>query len=461
MRGQRSEVRGQGSESIIANLKLQIANCKLRAEELGARGERLEKNSSFNIHHSSLRTNLPIFQSSNHRSEVRGQGSGFRVQGSENPSSFIIHHSSFPSGLSLIEVLVAVFVLSLGLLGIAALIPLGHMALWETAKADRSGACGRAAMREIEVQRMLDYRYWHLTGTKWGESPPGTPIANDYTNVSSTTNFDSMPFIVDPLGRSDKNNLSEYFGRPNPTSPLYLHRRSLTSLPLALNSPPQPPVKITDTLAEQTFFWSDDLLFDTTKNSTERPRMTTSASATIVSEGSYSWFFSVVPAATEMSMPVKGRRLFNVSVVVCYKRAFQTFDSTQPVSAANSLDGEHTAYINSQNVAAPKTTGFPGMGIGGGTVQLDANSNVNVKANQWVMLYHLHFDASNKPVPQLNRCNWYRVLSVGKDATSTTSLTLSGPDWDPNLDAILVVVPGAIGVYTTTMELDWDPLWTK
>ncbi len=29
------------------------------------------------------------------------------------------------------------------------------------------------------------------------------------------------------------------------------------------------------------------------------------------------------------------------------------------------------------------------------------------------------------------------------------------------MQATLVVVPGVIGVYNTTMELDWDPLWTK
>ena len=66
-------------------------------------------------------------------------------------SSFIIHHSSFsvhPSrrGITLMEVLISIFVLSIGLLGVAAIIPLGQLALWETAKADRCGACGRAAM---------------------------------------------------------------------------------------------------------------------------------------------------------------------------------------------------------------------------------------------------------------------------------------------------------------------------
>jgi hypothetical protein len=233
----------------------------------------------------------------------------------------------------------------------------------------------------------------------------------------------------------------------------YLPRRTLRTLPLSPAGVPQSLIN------EQIFFWNDDLPFDAVKNSSARPTLVTSGGS-VLSEGSYSWFFTVMPAATEMSLPVGRRRLFNVSVVVCYKR------NLLPASVGT-LDGEHTAYINSNNVTAPKLAGFPGMGIGGGTVQFDNSVNVNniinVKENQWVMLYHL--DTSTPSTPQLNRCNWYRVVGQGKttnaSGVSTTNLSLIGPDWDPTLDATLVVVPGAIGVYSTTMELDWDPLWTK
>ena len=48
-----------------------------------------------------------------------------------HPSSFILHPSSHPSrrGISLMEVLISIFVLSIGLLGVAALIPLGQIGL--------------------------------------------------------------------------------------------------------------------------------------------------------------------------------------------------------------------------------------------------------------------------------------------------------------------------------------------
>ena len=66
--------------------------------------------------------------------------------------------------------------------------------------------------------------------------------------------------------------------------------------------------------------------------------------------------------------------------------------------------------------------------------------------------------------PQLNRCNWYRVLNVGKQPMQRKTDNIANPQragLDSNLDATLVVVPGAIGVYSTIMELDWDALRTR
>jgi len=351
-------------------------------------------------------------------------------------------------GISLLEVLISIFVLAVGLLGVAAIIPLGQMSLWETAKADRAGACGRAALREIEVRRMLDFRYWYwlpsltISANNWGYIPynPFSVVPDNFTDVSGCR--DSMPIVIDPLGRRE-NCLPEIFGR----TPAVLPRRTLRSVPLSLSGAPPP---MDPTLAQEIFFWSDDLVFDTPKDAAARPSLLAGG----MSEGSYSWFFTAMPAATEMSLPVAGRRLFTVSVAVCYKRNFDP-------NSVGTFEGEHTATINS-NTVTPQ--GFPGMGLGGGTVVL--NSKINVKENQWVMLYHLHVDNSGNALPgypEMNRCNWYRVVGVGMDVAPPNgpTLTLVGPDWDYNLPATLVVVPGVIGVYTTTVELDWDPLWTR
>ena len=68
-------------------------------------------------------------------------------------------------GLSLLEVLVSVFVLTLGLMGIAMVIPAGNALMNEALKSDRSAACGRAALNDIQVRRWYQPGLWKQ---KWG-----------------------------------------------------------------------------------------------------------------------------------------------------------------------------------------------------------------------------------------------------------------------------------------------------
>ena len=87
-------------------------------------------------------------------------------------------------GVSLMEVLISIFVLSVGLLGLAALIPVGNYSALETGKADRAGMCGRAAIRDLKVRRLLEPAFWN----DWQQN----------RNVLAT----GWAFALDPLGRN-------------------------------------------------------------------------------------------------------------------------------------------------------------------------------------------------------------------------------------------------------------------
>ena len=49
--------------------------------------------------------------------------------------------------MTLLEVLISIFVILIGMLGVAAVIPAGRAELVEAAKADRSSACGASAVQ--------------------------------------------------------------------------------------------------------------------------------------------------------------------------------------------------------------------------------------------------------------------------------------------------------------------------
>jgi hypothetical protein len=287
------------------------------------------------------------------------------------------------------EVLISTFVLSVGLLGLAALLPLGRFAVVETNKADYGGACGRAAMREVEIRRVLFSGNWAAN--------PGNGA-----------------FAIDPLGASaGLGALGGVLPRVNLVVP-------------ATGTP------YTASQAQAVFLWKDDLSFTIPNNARTRRNFYDASSQVTTDptqaagpmyDAHYSWFLTASPAATETGLDLLSRRMYNVSVVVCYRRDFA---ASAEQSAAASFVGN--------------------IGYGGGTITL--GSGVNVKEGEWLLL-------CNAAVAK-----WYRVASVGD--SPATRITLQGPDWDvvnyPQPTA--VVIPTVLGVYSTVVELDNDPLWS-
>jgi hypothetical protein len=104
-----------------------------------------------------------------------------------------------------------------------------------------------------------------------------------------------------------------------------------------------------------------------------------------------------------------------------------------------------------QNVTCDSAVGYGGIGI-----SYAGNAPIP-KENQWGLLYSTAVGSS--------QASWYRVVSAGYDGTNTR-VTLVGPDWNGGTGAAanpvrLIVIPGVTGVYTTTVELDNDVIWSK
>ncbi|MCE5267714.1 MAG: hypothetical protein LLG00_07500 [Planctomycetaceae bacterium] len=402
-------------------------------------------------------------------------------------------------GISLLEILVSIFILSIGILGVAALIPIGKLALIETNKSDRTGACGRASLREIKTRRMTDTSTMGDPVT----TPPAGPVSTPSTRAGLggvTLNVLEGPFAVDPLGVSSSYNLTMNLGGPTPYGPLFpLPRLSFAGiLPLATaDTAAQRQQK--RTLTEQVFRWQDDLTFDRVSGSSARPRgfvqdstgrvgpypslpsepvLTAPLTPISTTDGLFSWFFTVMP---DLQRP----RTYYVSVVVCYRRNLR-----QDTSVATPVpEGEQVVDVAMSTVSTTYPGGaaaFPGGGFGGGTVILRTPLDTNLsrpinklKDNQWVMLCGWTVDGANNRIPCC--CQWYRVVGVNradaKPDSPVSMVSLTGPDWtpadincpanpdnpaaSPKIGTSLVVVDGVTGVYSTTVQLDNDAIWNK
>jgi hypothetical protein len=340
-------------------------------------------------------------------------------------------------GLSLIEVLASIGVISVGLLSLAALLPVGQWTIFEATKADRGGACGRAAMRAVVVRRMLDFRNWYDAVQKkyvWDPNYNGKKPWFD-ANGNPTTYLPGA-FVIDPLGAV--NGMNATLGNNNPPS------STLTNVPrISLDYANNPAA------ADAIFRAGDDLIATLPENmSPPRPAgrpVPIMNGNTIQSQGDYSWFLSVMPT------PNNPRR-FTVSVVVCYRRVL---DAAAEQAVAVTLYNEIMPNIDfsSGNVVSV-------VASAGGTVQLAAPvggaNGIQMRENNWVALC----SSGAYGTPQ---CRWYRVASLSDD---TSQLTLAGPDWanpspgtNATNDKLIAVGQDVIGVYTTTVDVDTDPTW--
>jgi prepilin-type N-terminal cleavage/methylation domain-containing protein len=322
-----------------------------------------------------------------------------------NPQSLIPNPSR--SGLSLLEVLVSIVILSVGMVAVATLIPAGKLRIAETNKADRTGACGRAGLREVKVRRMLD------PNNAWASAPS------------------SAVFVIDPLGYTGALGSGNFGGTASTISRINLKT-------------PITGVALTSAQAEAIFRWHDDLTYVQARDSTsptngERPMPVPNATAQ-QNDGNFSWFLTVAPQVVNGT----ATGVYGVSAVVCYKRALST--AGEASSAATVLSGQ---------------VGYGGVSI---SVAGQWPANWTLKDNDWILLCS-RVTASGAIV----QATWYRVVGAGYDESSTTThISLAGPDWNggdnatnTNYTFTAVSVNSVSGVYSTTAKLDNDGTWSK
>jgi hypothetical protein len=347
-------------------------------------------------------------------------------------------------GISLLEVLFSIFVLSVGLLGLAAMVPVGKHQVTEASHADRGTAIGQAAFRDMKIRDMLDPVSAFVID----------PLAVTRNVAQSTPDSE---YGVFPHGPANF---------PAPAAPAFPKPARINAADVGFAVPYSQP------MADRIFRCVDDLQFEFPEDETRRPVLVNpNGTPTHMSAGDYSWMAMLTPQRTTGEL-----NTFKATVVVFYRR-----DLVVDTSDINTPASERIVYCDLVN-------GGVG-GSSGGDVQLrvvnttataqQADKILKVRPNHWIMVSNQHAGTGD------TTHNWYRVVSTS-ELQSTASpwvidVTLAGPDLpatrkDGTVTTVLMrdidgdsangytchatICDGVIGVFEKAVKLDEPSAWS-
>lgn len=406
------------------------------------------------------------------------------------PSRFTLRPLSLRRGITLTEVLISIGVLSVGMLGAAAFIPMASYFQNETTKYDRGGAMAQQAIHDLQIKDYLSPRRWVFLDPA---SPNVTsPIGIAQLALSTAYNPRSA-FVIDPLGFSYVAAQSPavpafpcYFpafpnqGSTPPGSGPAIYRAGITAndyWPAAATQQVSNPIIMSFGVADRFMRSSDDVLFETDRasllaqnpgNVDLRPTAITSTGANLPSAyapnfaGDFSWLATVSRVPSDMindttsngkaygAKVAASLHRFQVSVVVLQKRDLTLWASgltTEAPPPERQVFAMLTQYAAQASANLQLTSPF----YGGGGVQLYVyeTSNPtpgqpsrhwldNIKPNTYLMLsanfQEFNSTGTSIPYPQLA---WYRIVNVDdgpiQDQQTPSrwyrNITVAGGDW--------------------------------
>lgn len=369
----------------------------------------------------------------------------------------------------MLEVLFSIFILSVGLLGLLALIPVGTVDVAEATKADRGAVTGRAAYREVKIRKMLFPGMWmdHILANDpnvpgnvpdYATAPP-PQLWIDLDDLTAVPPPDSPvneghSVCIDPLfiARSHAAFVNSGAGATLPAEwpgrafPYFLDNDPYdgagnhpTSNALPVLGPPRmsrvslrswPSVyapMMSLGLADRVFRWEDDVLFELPSDETLRPLAVTDVFRRGQSDGNYSWLVTLTPADGTADVVAGQRRVYTYTVVVFYQRNLDP-----PVLNQAALSSDGFSWNLADRGVRPSErvvfADFPAAGVsfGGGDVRLrlvvqppadalngdaslpDKNDFTNIRSNNWILLSgYLDNGGHHQSVFQ-----WYRILAA-------------------------------------------------
>ncbi|MDX1946999.1 MAG: hypothetical protein SFU86_16470 [Pirellulaceae bacterium] len=359
---------------------------------------------------------------------------GFRAAATQRPRRH---------GMSILEVMFAILVTAIGLLGAIAVIPVANSAARKGLRNDYAAVMGPNAFHAFDSRGLRNPRNWMAFNTTAGQWQPFAPVFGE-------------SYCFDPRFVAVNGAAPTVQGNPNffPYSLVGGPRMRRLTVFSGVYSGGGLPIPATPILANDWFGFPDDLLYDRPKDLAARQLFDSSSNGTLVtsrqSEGMFSWMATVTPRVDRHTMAPTTECV--LSVVVFHQR---------PADLSMNAENERVLNIIS----------MPSGGVTGGEVQLAAdNPNaLKLRPNDWLMLGGTARTLLNPPNATPFRDDtefkWYRVVDCDPEVDQpspgvyTRFVSLTGQDWNPEYITATgfpqaTIVEGVVGVYEKTVHLE-------
>ena len=389
-------------------------------------------------------------------------------------------------GLTLIEILMTIFVLAIGLLGVAALMPVGSDQMQRGQIAQRVSEIGPAALDLIEASNMHSPSRWFTGSVAFDDVKSHGDDGDEWVrNAHSSTPSGAAPgnHLLEFIRSDDATKLGQYHTpgttavssgtndvaivrrcEPFAIDPLYIYRdppaEDFTDF-VPLDSMPRITVSgVNSQAAAEAIFQNDeDLIVVEDEDSgfpSGREVWGPSADDPIKakSEGNYSWLATFSPGETATGSDPKQ---WTVSVAVFFKRPLGLQDNegnnasqwTVPIASIDSSTGGYTTA----KLDGSDARHIFDAGSATDTFDQDAGDSMRIKRRQWGLVTFA--DGSDK------RARWYRVGTVQKPTSATGNsikIRLIGPDLPSGVTAKITFFEGLEGVFTRAMRAEELPV---
>ncbi|MBQ6827715.1 MAG: prepilin-type N-terminal cleavage/methylation domain-containing protein, partial [Thermoguttaceae bacterium] len=358
-------------------------------------------------------------------------------------------------GMTLVEIMAAILVLSIGLVGVLSAIPFGGLRMAQMQEADNSSALGRNAVRVMKSNGWANPANWWLRND-----------AND-NSVRTNGNLNlTFPYFVDPISKT-VSNAPEFFA----TTPVGGFDSFFTRVAPVQTAdfsfvPGVGYPEINAAQIERAFYLQDDLVYGYANGEDEtfyRPRVETTdgllgdvgdPNATASFSGRYTWLATILPKNSSgdfIDCPKDAIAAADYDVVV-----FENRVSRDEKAFAARLEG--SGYQGGA-VTLDLTSGVQPWRVGdGGDPSLDALDVERLIEQLETTRYILLTGREDIPTNGSFRAfaRWYKIANYAVSETdaagnpSELRLTLVGPNtptcWTAGGQPITATVfPGAIG----------------